>query len=37
MIERIISNFKQVDLSQEDIEALNTLGKNNYTRYDYLL
>ncbi|KIM30669.1 hypothetical protein M408DRAFT_15567 [Serendipita vermifera MAFF 305830] len=32
--ERIISNFKQVELSQEDIEALNALGHNNHTRFN---
>jgi hypothetical protein len=34
--ERILSNFKQEELSQEDSEALNKLRKNNYTRYNRL-
>ena len=30
---RIISNFKQVELSDEDYEAITALGHGNYTRY----
>lgn len=29
---RIISNFKQVELSQEDYEKISTIGHGNYTR-----
>lgn len=32
--ERIISNFQQVELSQEDIDTLNQLGKNSRTRFN---
>ena len=31
--ERIISNFQQVELSQDDISTLNELGKKNRTRF----
>ncbi|KAG6871872.1 hypothetical protein C0995_015545 [Termitomyces sp. Mi166 len=32
--ERIISNFKQVELSKEDYEKISSIGHNNYTRYN---
>ncbi|KDQ56293.1 hypothetical protein JAAARDRAFT_132718 [Jaapia argillacea MUCL 33604] len=32
--ERIISNFKQVELSKEDYETISALGHNNYTRFN---
>ncbi|PVF96762.1 Aldo/keto reductase [Serendipita vermifera] len=32
--DRIISNFQQVELSQEDIEALNALSKDGHTRFN---
>ena len=30
---RIISNFKQVELSKDDYEKISSIGHNNYTRY----
>lgn len=32
--ERIISNFKQIELSKEDYEAVSAVGKDNYTRFE---
>ncbi|KAL4263967.1 NADP-dependent oxidoreductase domain superfamily protein [Pleurotus pulmonarius] len=32
--ERIISNFKQIELSKEDYEAVSAVGKDNYTRFN---
>ncbi|KAG6893102.1 hypothetical protein C0993_001994 [Termitomyces sp. T159_Od127] len=32
--DRIISNFKQVELSKEDYEKISSLGHNNYTRFN---
>ena len=29
---RIVSNFKQIQLSQEDHEKISSVGHNNYTR-----
>ena len=31
--ERIVSNFKQVELSKEDYELVSEIGKGNHTRY----
>ncbi|KAG6828279.1 hypothetical protein H0H92_008551 [Tricholoma furcatifolium] len=32
--ERIVSNFKQVELSQEDYERISAIGHDNYTRFN---
>jgi L-glyceraldehyde reductase len=32
--ERIISNFKQIHLSQEDYDQINAFGRQNYTRFN---
>ncbi|KAF9494130.1 Aldo/keto reductase [Pleurotus eryngii] len=32
--ERIISNFKQIELSKEDYEAVSAVGKDNHTRFN---
>ncbi|KAG6918876.1 hypothetical protein DXG01_010940 [Tephrocybe rancida] len=32
--ERIVSNFKQVELSQEDYEKISAIGHGNYTRFN---
>jgi len=32
--ERIVSNFKQVELSKEDYELVSEIGKGNYTRFN---
>ncbi|EGO00594.1 hypothetical protein SERLA73DRAFT_178439 [Serpula lacrymans var. lacrymans S7.3] len=32
--ERVISNFKQVELSKEDYEKVSAVGHNNHTRYN---
>lgn len=35
--ERIVSNFKQVELSKEDYEQITAIGHGNYTRYVFTL